>query len=126
MDGKKLLDHIFGLREDVLKYLEAKATYYGLTAFEKAVRLLTTFLGNGIIMVTMLISVMFLSAAAALYLGALLNSTELGLLIVGGFFFLLALILMLFRNRIFGPCVIRSLSEVLFKDDKEQSKRSSS
>jgi hypothetical protein len=126
MDSRKLLDHIFGLREDVLHYLEAKATFYGLTAFEKAVRLLTTFLGNSIIMVFLLISMMFLSGAAALYIGSLLNSTEAGLLIVGGFFFFLALVLMLFRNRIFGPYVIKSLASVFFKDDKEQSKKTSS
>lgn len=120
MEGRSLLDSIFGLRKDLLDYLEKKVSYYGLTAFEKAVRLLTTFLGNAVIIITLLISVIFLAGAAALYLGTLLESNELGMLIVGGFFLLITLGLMLFRNRIFSPYIIKSLSEVFFRDDENQ------
>ena len=120
MEVRSLLDSIFGLRKDLQDYLEKKVSYYGLTAFEKAVRLLTTFLGNAVIIITLLISVIFLAGAAAFYLGTLLESTELGMLIVGGFFFLITLGLMLFRSKIFSPYIIRSLSEVFFHDDENQ------
>lgn len=119
MEGRSLLDSIFGLRRDLQDYLEKKVSYYGLTAFEKAVRLLTTFLGNGVIVMTMLISVIFLAGAAAFYLGTLLESNELGMLIVGGFFLLITLVLMLFRNKLFSPYIIRSLSDVFFRDDDD-------
>lgn len=120
MDSKSLFEHISGLRESLRKYLETNISYYGLVAFEKAVKLLTTFLGNGVVIVALLIALIFISGAAALYIGTLLNSMELGLLIVGGVFLLLALVLYIFRNRIFGPCVIKSLAEVFFKDEEKQ------
>lgn len=119
MSSRNLLDQIFDLREDLQKYLETKVSYLGLTAFEKAVRLLTVFLGNGVIIVCLLIALIFIAGAGAIYIGSLLQSNELGMLIVGGGFLLLALILMIFRSRIFSPCVIRSLSDVFFKDDEE-------
>lgn len=122
MGRKNLLDHIFGLREDLQAYLEARMSYYGLTAFEKAVRLLTTFLGNGVIIVTLLIALIFLSGAGAVYISTLLDSYVLGLLVTGSFYLLLAIILMLFRNRIFSRFVIKSLSDVFFRDDDEQPK----
>jgi len=119
MEGKSFLDGLFGLREDLQNYLETKVSYYGLTAFEKAVRLLIVLLGNGIIVVTLLVAVFFLAGAGALYLGSLLESHTLGFLITGGFFLLVALLLMLFRKRIFGPCIIRSLANIFFTDDHE-------
>lgn len=119
MDGKSLLEHIAGLQDSLRKYLETKLSYYGLLAFEKAAKLLTAFLGNGVIIAALLIALIFLSGAGALYVGSLLGSMELGLLIVGAFFLLLALLMYIFRNRLFGPYIIRSLAEVFFQDDEE-------
>ncbi len=122
MDIRVLYEHISGLRDNLHKYLETKISYYGLVAFEKAVRLLTTFLGNAVIIATLFIALIFLSGAAALYIGSLLGSYELGLLIVGGFFLLITLILRLFRGRIFGPYIICSLRDEFFKEDDEHPK----
>lgn len=121
MDVRALLEHISGLRENLHKYLEAKISYYGLVAMEKAVRLLTTFMGNAVIIAVFLIALLFFSGAAALYIGSLLESYELGLIIMGGFFFLIAIILLLFRNKIFGRCIIRSIKNVFSDDDDEKS-----
>ncbi len=117
MDGKSFFDHISGLRESLQKYFETRVSYYGLVAFEKAVRLLTTYIGNGVVMLALLIALIFLSGAAAIFVGNLLGRMELGLLIIGGFYLLMALILYLLRDRIFAPHVIRSLAEIFFKDD---------
>jgi len=120
MDSKSFFDHVSGFRENLQKYLEIKLSYFGLLAFEKAARLLTTFLGNGVIIVALLIALLFLSGAGAFFIGSQLGSIELGMLIVGGFYMLLALILFLFRDRIFGPCIIRSLADIFFKDDEKK------
>ena len=119
MDGKSLLEHISGLQESLRKYLDTKLSYYGLLAFEKAVRLLTAFLGNGVIIVVLLIALLFLSGAGSVYVGNLLESQVLGLLITGAFYLLLALVLIIFRSRIFGPFIIRSLAEVFFQEDED-------
>lgn len=114
-----MLEHISGLQYSLRKYLETKLSYYGLAAFEKAARLLTALLGNGVVVAVLLIALIFLSGAGALYIGNLLGSMEIGLLITGAFYLLLALLLYIFRNRIFGPFIIRSLAEVFFQDDEE-------
>ena len=119
MEGKSFLDGLFGLREDLQNYLETKVSYFGLTAFEKAVRLLTVLMGNGVIILTFLVAVFFLAGAGALFLGHLLGSNILGFLIIGGLLLLVAVILMIFRERIFGPGIIRSLSKIFFSDDEE-------
>ena len=114
-----MLEHISGLQESLRKYLDTKLSYYGLLAFEKAVRLLTAFLGNGVIIVVLLIALLFLSGAGSVYVGNLLESQVLGLLITGAFYLLLALVLIIFRSRIFGPFIIRSLAEVFFQEDED-------
>jgi hypothetical protein len=123
MDGKSLLEHVSGLQDSLRKYLETKLSYYRLLAFEKAARLITAFLGNGVIIVALLIALLFLSGAGAVYIGTLLESQELGLLITGAFYLLLALVLIIFRNKIFGPFIIRSLADVLFQDDDEDDEK---
>lgn len=122
MDIRVLYEHISGLRDNLHKYLETKISYYGLVAFEKAVRLLTTFLGNAVIIAAFFVALIFLSGAAALYIGSLLGSYELGLLIVGGFFLFVTIILRLFRGKIFGSYIICSLRDVFFQDDDEHPK----
>lgn len=124
MDVRTLLEHISGLKDSLHKYLEAKLSYYGLVAFEKAVRLLTVLLGNTLVFATLFIALLFLSGAAALYIGSLLESYELGLVIVGGFFLLLAIMLHFFRRRIFGYCIIRILRDVFLKDDDDEHAKS--
>lgn len=123
MDGKSLLEHISGLRDSFQKYLEAKLSYYGLLTFERAARLITSFLGSGFALVALVLALFFLSGAAALYAGRLLGSLEWGLLAVGGVYLLLALVIYVFRTRIFGRCVIRSLAEVFFHEDEEATEK---
>jgi len=119
MDGKSFLDHISGLRESLQKYLETKLSYYGLLAFEKAARLVSSLLGNAVALVLFFVSLVFLSGAGALYLGRLLGSLEYGLLAAGGIYLLLALVFYGFRRKIFGPCVVRSLAELFFHGDQK-------
>jgi hypothetical protein len=119
MDGKSFLDHLSGLQESLRKYLETKLSYYGLLAFEKAARLVTSLLGNAVALVLLFIGLVFLSGAGALYLGRVLGSLEYGLLAAGGFYLLLALIFYGFRRKIFGSCVVRHLAELFFHGEEK-------
>lgn len=118
MEGKSFLENISGLRDNLLKYLETKVSYYGLVAFEKAVKLINSLVSSSIIVLIMLMALVFFSAAAGLYLGHLLESYELGLLIIGGFYLLLGIVFMIFRKKIFSRFIIRSLGEVFFLEDE--------
>jgi hypothetical protein len=119
MEKNPIFDNISELKENLRLYLETKVSYYGITAFEKAVKILTIITGNGFILMVMWIALIFFSGAVALYIGSLLQSLEMGLLIVGGSYFLLGMIFILFRNQIFSPIIIKILVNILFKDDDD-------
>ncbi len=112
-----MLETISELKVNLQKYLETKVSYYGLLAFEKAIKLLTLFVSHGIVLIVLTISLVFLSGAAAIYIGKLIGSFEIGLLIVGGFYFLLGLVLYIFRNKIFSRCIIRTMLKMFFQKD---------
>lgn len=117
MDGRKVLEHIAGLRDNVRKYLETKISYYGILAFEKAVKLLSLLIANGVMIMLGFLVLVFISGAAALWIGELLDSAVYGLLIVGGFYFLLLLIFSIWRKSIFGSIAIKILQKIFLDED---------
>ncbi len=119
MDSKSLLDHLFRLKESIKKFLETKISYLGLTAFEKAVKVLSFLLSNMVVILVFFLAFIFLSAAASIYLGRITGHFELGLLIIGGFYLFIGLILFGFRKKIFSPLVIKALSKVFFNEDED-------
>ncbi|MBW6498362.1 MAG: hypothetical protein K0B09_08250 [Bacteroidales bacterium] len=123
MEGKSFFENISELRENLLKFVETKVSYYGLVAFEKSAKLVSSLISSAVIILILLLSLIFFSGAAGLYLGQLLESYLLGLLIVGGFYLLLGIVFIFFRKKIFGPMVIKSMGEVFFQDDDEEQPR---
>ena len=120
MTSKTLLKTISELKVDIQKYVETKITYCGLTAFEKAVKVIQTFVSYSIVLIIFVMALIFLSGAAALYIGELLQSYVQGLLIVGGFYFLLGVVLYIVRGKIFDRCIIKTLMNVFFEKEEEQ------
>jgi hypothetical protein len=120
MEGKSFFENISELRENLLKYLETKVSYYGLVAFEKTSQLVSSLVSSTVIILIMLLALLFFSAAAGLYFGRLLGSYELGLLIIGGFYLLLGIVFIIFRKKIFGGFAIKTLGEVFFQEDENE------
>ena len=119
MDGKEILGHIAGLKDNVRQYLETKISYYGILAFEKAVKLLSMIMANVVIITLLLLALLFLSGVAAISIGLLLESYPLGMLIVGGFYLLLSLFFLAMRKRIFGRMAIKILLKIFMDEDAE-------
>ena len=122
MENKNIFENISELKDNLRQYLETRISYYGISAFEKAVKILTAITSRVFVSLLLVIALVFLSAAVAIYLGSILESTELGLLIVGGIYLLLGIVFYAFRKKIFSPIIIRSLADVFFKDDDEDEK----
>lgn len=119
MENKTIFENISELKDNLRQYLETRISYYGISAFEKAVKIFTAITSRVFVILLIFVAIIFLSAAAAIYLGNLLESTELGLLIVGGLYLLLGIVFYAFRKKIFSPIIIRSLVDVFFKDDDD-------
>ena len=118
MDVKELLSHISSLKDNLQKYLETKASYYGVLAFEKAVRVLGMFMANIVFLLAGMLALFFLSGAISIYLGELLDSLWQGMLIVGGVYLLILLLILAFRRRIFGRLAIKMLLGILIDKDE--------
>ncbi len=127
MDTRVLLEHIAGIKDNLQKYVETKVSYYGMLAFEKSVRMLGLFMAHVVVLMIGLLALLFLSGAAAVLLGDVLDSSWMGLLIVGGFYLLIGLFVFARRRSIFGRWAIRSLVHLFFsEDDEENSERKKS
>jgi hypothetical protein len=122
MDGKSLFGNITDLKENLYRYIETRFSYYKLVLFEKSARVLTSVFSTWVVSLVVFMAVMFISLAGAIYLGRLLESYELGLLIVGGFYLLLGLILYVFRVRIFSPGIIKGLARSFYDDEEDDLK----
>ncbi len=123
MEEKSFFDNVSGLKENLQKYFETKASYYSLLAFEKAVKLVISVVSNTVTFVIIMLALVFVSGAAGLYVGRLLQSYELGLLIIGGFYLLLGILLFVFRRKIYSRSVIKHLGEIFFQDDDNFEKK---
>ncbi len=119
MRGKTLLEIFYELKENLEKYIETKLSYIGLSAFEKAVKLMVYIASHSVILVIFTIALLFLSGAAAIYIGKLLSSYELGMLIIGGFYVLIGLIFYIFREKIFSPNIIKALLKIFFPNEEK-------
>ncbi len=117
MDGRELLEHIAGLKDNARRYLETRISYYGVLAFEKAVGLLTMLMANSAVFAMSIIALFFISGACSLLLGEMMDSYVYGMLTVGGFYLLLALILFIMRKQIFGRIAIKTLIKILLDED---------
>ncbi|MFP4065068.1 MAG: phage holin family protein [Bacteroidales bacterium] len=122
MEGKELLAHIVSLKDNIQRYLETRLSYYGVLTFEKAAKALSLLMANLFVAAILLLALFFISGAAVWFLGGLLDSYGYGMLIVGGFYLLLALIFYARRRNIFGRAAIRILQNLFIRDDSPDPK----
>ncbi|TVQ08363.1 MAG: hypothetical protein EA361_16690 [Bacteroidetes bacterium] len=120
MEKKSFFENISEIKDNLLLYLEAKLSLYILLAFQKLAKALTVFVTISAAILFFSLAILFFSGAGVLYLGKLLESYELGLLIVGGFYLFLGFVFFFFKPRIFNRIIIRYLVTVFFKDDDDE------
>lgn len=119
MENKSFSENISEIKKAVRIYLETKLSYVILIVFDKAVKAFTVVLGNAAIVLMLFVAFFFFSLAASLYIGKMLGSAELGLLIVGGVYLFLGFVFILFKKQIFSRIIIKYLVNVFFKDDDD-------
>ncbi len=117
MDGKELFSQIASLKDNIKRYLETKSSYYGMLIFEKAARGLSLFLASAFTLMAGLLALLFLSGAVAIYMGQALGSPLYGMLVVAGIYFLLMIILLSAKKRIFGRMAIRIVKKFFVNDE---------
>lgn len=96
-----------GLTDNVQAYIENRISYLKLDFFKKSMLGVTTLVKTLLVGFLVLISFFFLSIAGAIWLGELLGSPIYGYLIVGGFYSVLVIGVLLFA--------IKPIERFLFK-----------
>lgn len=113
----ELKDQAERVQEETRAYIDSTIEYYKLWGFKVAMK--STAMAAKVIMVVVCLIMVFLfgSVAAALFIGEALDSFAAGFLIVGGFFLLLSILIVLFKDKIVEGPMIRKYSEIFFNEE---------
>ena len=114
---EELKDNVEDIQENAKAYIESSIAYYKLWGFKVAMKSTTLILKFILIAICLMIVLLFMSVAAALAIGDLLDSYVLGFLIVAGVYFALAFLLFLVKDKIVEGPILEKFSEIFFNDD---------
>ena len=93
--------------------------YYKLDFFKKMMKITIDASHKLVLVFFLLIALLFISVAASIYIGNLLDSIPLGYLIVGGFYIILVLISAVTLKPILQRIILKRASKSYFNDKKE-------
>jgi hypothetical protein len=109
-----MIEDINNIKNDVLEYIEVRFDLIRLHVAENLSRVVSNAATVAIIGFFLFFIFFFLSFAAGYYFAHILNSNELGFLLVAGFYFLLLLIFLVFRKRIIERPIIKAIVKLFF------------
>ncbi|MBT9186985.1 MULTISPECIES: hypothetical protein [Zobellia] len=96
-------------------YIESSREFYKLKAFKMLMKGITGFAQAAFIAIAVVLALLFLSVSAGFFIGAELENTALGFLIVGGFYILVGILVFVFRRSLVKPLMAR-FSELYFEE----------
>lgn len=116
MAFEKLTNSIDDLKENIQAFKQSSAEYYKLSLYKGIVKgsislvnaLLMGFFG--------LFALLFLSIAVAVYLSNVLESPSAGYFIVGGFYLLLLILILVFGRKFIKKTILVKSSRSFFND----------
>jgi hypothetical protein len=110
-----LKDSAEALQQDLQALLETQAEYYKLWSFKAGMKSVTFLIHAVLLIVFMALGTLFVSVAAAFWLGQYLHSNILGFLAVGGFYAAMSILVYLLRDSIDAP-ILKKFSSIFFSD----------
>ncbi len=117
--SENLIEPLF---DRVKEYGKTSVELIKLKAVDRSSDFLSKFIFQLVISIFLLLGILSLNIAAALWIGDLLGKTYFGFLSVTGFYVLLAIILLLFRKKIkmnISNSIITSLTTALCKKSQQ-------
>nr|WP_319399291.1 hypothetical protein [uncultured Carboxylicivirga sp.] len=113
MNKLSLKDNISELNESVKDYMDVKVQLTKVNLLEKSSKVGTYFITSITLIITLLFCLLLLALAFSFWYGNMVQ----GLLISVLFFAILAVIILLFKNKIIGDQVVRGLASIILDDD---------
>ncbi|MES2411053.1 MAG: competence protein [Bacteroidota bacterium] len=114
---EELKENVEDIQENAKAYIESNIAYYKLWGFKVAMKSTTLILKFLLIAICMMIVLLFMSVAAALAIGELMESYVVGFLIVAGVYFILAFLLYKIKDKIVEGPILEKFSEIFFNED---------
>lgn len=112
----KGLDQLCELRDDGIDYLKLRWASLRLEAVEKISSGISKAFGYLLAIVLVIIAMVFLTTALALWLGEILGHPALGFLVGGGVFIVAALVLFLLGGKMLDNTMVRYFIGLFFTD----------
>ena len=108
------------LKQVVTEYLEAKIQLVKISSFEKIAKVTATLFSSIVIALTVFFLLLFLSISGGFLFGKLLDSNSLGFLIVVGIYFILLVLIIVFKKNMLEKYISDKVIEQLFeKEDND-------
>lgn len=117
---KNVLDELYS---SIKEYLDMRLTEGKLSLTEGLSIIFSRVIVFVLISLAGAIACEFLAMSLSRWLGGVLHSELLGTLITGGIFVIVAVVLFIFRKRLFNDSMVRFFVSVLFKDKKDESSK---
>lgn len=121
MEKKSFFSQLDNAGSNFLDYVKARIELLGLTSFEIAAKFLNNLLASVFFVSLLMIGLIFLAIASAIFLGNLIGSKEAGLAVMGALFLLAAFYVFIKRKKIFQKYVIREMADIVFEESRKQS-----
>lgn len=119
MSNNSLSENFTDLYDSVKNYVEARLILFKLKITEKITKTGTYFISTFVIISVLLFALLFLSFAFSFWYGQRYGDIAGGFLISAGFYFLLAIIIYLFRKPIFSNNIVKNVSSIVFSEEEE-------
>ena len=120
MEKTRIADNVSEVIDSAMKYIYANIDLLKLTLLERLSKVVSLIISTTLVLLVASLFVLFFSLAAAIFIGHLLLSLELGFLIVSAVYLLLILIFWRLRRTLVINPVVRSLNEILFPENENE------
>jgi hypothetical protein len=117
--GNSITDNFKEFTTATQDYIESSISYHKLDLFKKVMKGVVSGSHKLILGFFLLIALLFLSVALAIYLGEYLDSIALGYLIVGGCYLILMFILSLFLKKFLEKKILNKASAQFFNENED-------
>lgn len=106
---------ITSIFEKVEEFSKTSIELYKLNAIDKSAEVVSSTIASISIFMTIALSLLIINIGCAFWIGDLLNNTSYGFFIIGGFYAVISLLLIIFRNQWIKNPISNSLIRKMLK-----------
>jgi len=116
MAFNEIKDDVNDLKSETKAYIDKNVEYYKLLGFKIVAKTTTMFVSYTLTLLAFAFVLLFGSIAAGFAIGSSIGSTALGFLIVAGAYFLIAIFILLLKDKLIESRILKVFSEMFFHD----------